>query len=99
MRQDEIKIALKARGFTVAAYAQKLEVSREVVHNVIARRGRSARIEKAIAAEIDKPAWEVFPDRYKSPEAPAKTLTGIESQQMRDALSAALDILAHAHAA
>jgi lambda repressor-like predicted transcriptional regulator len=97
MHPDEIKIALKARGFTVVAFAAKLDVSREVIHNVIACRGRSKRIETAIAAEIDKPIWEVFPSRYKSPDTPTISFTGSEVQRMREALAIAESIINHAH--
>jgi lambda repressor-like predicted transcriptional regulator len=92
MHRDEIKIALKARGFTVVAFARKLGVSREVIHNVIAGRGRSRRIEAAIATEISKPIWDVFPSRYQSPDAPL-TLTSDQAKTVRLALVQATGII------
>jgi lambda repressor-like predicted transcriptional regulator len=99
MHREEIKSTLRQRGVTLAALAKSLEMRPETVCNVIASRGRSTRIEQAVAETIEQPLHIVFPDRYPAPTGAAIrtiTLSGDDLDKVRATLVHAIEILDHA---
>jgi len=56
--------ALRIRGTTLAAIARDIKVSAASVSMVSQGRGRSARIEQAIAERLGMQAPELWPERY-----------------------------------
>ncbi|WP_290890618.1 helix-turn-helix domain-containing protein [Arenimonas sp.] len=54
---------LREAGLSATALAPRLGVSRQHVCNVIHRRRRNSRIERAIARAIGRPVAEVFPKK------------------------------------
>lgn len=60
MHPEEIKAALRMKGFTLAALADTLGVSRGMVTNVVIGRAQSTRIVNHIAHILGKPASEIW---------------------------------------
>jgi lambda repressor-like predicted transcriptional regulator len=90
MRSFQIKAALEERGLNLQAIANQLGVNQQVLSYVANRKTRSARIEAAIAAAIDKPLHIVFPDRYQPPadwvEPEMTEIPTAELRQIRESL-------------
>lgn len=63
-RHEDIKGALRLRGLSFSDIARTLDVSPATVGLVSQGKGRSARIEHAIAAAIRIDPSELWPDRY-----------------------------------
>lgn len=63
-RHEDIKGALRLRGLTFSDIARTLDVSPATVGLVSQGKGRSARIEQAIAAAIHIEPCDLWPDRY-----------------------------------
>jgi lambda repressor-like predicted transcriptional regulator len=66
VQYERIKWALKMRGSSLADIARKLNVQPSTVSLVCKGRGRSRRIESAIAATIGFDAARLWPDNYPS---------------------------------
>ncbi len=70
MKPAMIQAHLKMHGLSQRDIARKLgDVSDSAINLVIYGRGRSRRIEKAIAMAIHKPLCEVFPKWHQGPDA------------------------------
>lgn len=67
MHPEQIKAALRMRGFTCAAVADALKVQGGTVSRVISRETSSARIETYIAGLINQPVEKLFPPRKPNP--------------------------------
>ncbi|MDR0441575.1 MAG: helix-turn-helix domain-containing protein [Candidatus Accumulibacter sp.] len=63
MHPEEIKAALRMRGYTQARLAEKLYVNPSTVSQIIAGYGKSARLQKAIARIIGKTVSEIWPNQ------------------------------------
>ena len=65
MTSHEIKTEIYRRrpeGLTISAIARSLNVSKQAVGFIIERRHKSSRIAQAVAAAIERPLAEVFPE-------------------------------------
>lgn len=64
MTSEEIKLELfkRRRDITMAGIARNLGVTRQAVQVVVDRRQTSQRIAAAVAAAIERPLEEVFPE-------------------------------------
>jgi DNA-binding XRE family transcriptional regulator len=65
MKPHEIKVEIYRRrpeGLTITSIAKSLGVSKQAVALIIERRQTSARIAQAVAAAIERPLEEVFPE-------------------------------------
>lgn len=60
MHPEEIKAALRMKGYTLAALADTLGVSRGMVTNVVIGRAQSTRIVNHIANILGKPVSEIW---------------------------------------
>ena len=67
MTPAEIKVGLERRKTSLANICRELNVASSSVTNVVKGRMVSARIESAIASALDKPLYQVFPDRHPTP--------------------------------
>ena len=63
MHPELIKANLRVQGSSLAAIARELDVSLNAVSQTLLG-ARSERIEKAVAAKLQKTVEEVFPARY-----------------------------------
>jgi lambda repressor-like predicted transcriptional regulator len=61
MHPEEIKAALRMRGYTQARLAEAMGAHPSTVSQVIAGYGKSARLQRAIAEIIGKPQAEIWP--------------------------------------
>lgn len=59
-----IQFQLKANGGCQADIAAACHVSPATVSQVVSRTGKSEKVERAIAAALNLPVEDVFPDRY-----------------------------------
>ena len=84
MKSQEIKQAIKAKGYTLSMLADALDVNLATVSGVVCGHTQSRRIAEAIAKLIEKPIYVVFPDvdSYAQP----KLLKGALRQQGVDEL-------------
>jgi|GEM_PF-2769920 len=57
----QIKSELVARGISMASIARALGVSRVTVSIVVSQRGKSLRIQQAVARAVGRPLEDVFP--------------------------------------
>lgn len=64
MHPEDIKAALRKRGFTQAAIAHTLGVSKTAINYVIAGKTQSARVAQAIAAAAGLSVEALWPGRY-----------------------------------
>ncbi len=60
MHPEEIKAALRIKGFTLAALAEELTRSRSMVTQVIHAHARSKRVEDRIAQILGKPVETIW---------------------------------------
>ncbi len=63
MHPEEIKAAMRMKGFTQAVIADELEVAQSSVAQTIAGRIRSSRIQQRIAQIIGRPVAEIWPNQ------------------------------------
>jgi len=63
MHPEEIKAALRMRGWTQATLAEELNISRSSVAHIISGRGRSDRIQQCISSILGKPISAIWPDQ------------------------------------
>lgn len=63
MHPEEIKAALRMRGFTQAVLADELAVAQSSVAQTISGRIRSERIQKRIAQIIKRPISAIWPNQ------------------------------------
>lgn len=66
MHPEDIKAELKKRGWTQAALADEIGVSRSAVAQTIGGGMRSARVQGRIALLIGQPVASIWPDRVGS---------------------------------
>ncbi|MBP6897385.1 MAG: helix-turn-helix domain-containing protein [Pseudacidovorax sp.] len=66
MHPEEIKAALRMKGYTLAALADDLGMSRSVVSHVVAGRAQSARVAQRIAQILGKPVVAIWPPKPQS---------------------------------
>lgn len=66
MDSAAIKYELERRGLTQADVAMLLGITDPSVSAVVSRRHRSELVERGIAAAIERPVHEVWPDWYAS---------------------------------
>lgn len=66
MHPEEIKAALRMKGVTLAALADDLGISRSTVCLVVGGKGTSARVQNAIAKQLDKPVNSIWTPKPKS---------------------------------
>ncbi len=64
MHSEDIKAALRKRGWTLADIAKELGIGPSAVSHALTRQ-RSRRVEKTIADKIGLSLHEVWPQRYK----------------------------------
>ncbi len=66
MHPADIKAALARQGISLSTLAQELSVSPQAISQTLYRyaQSRSRRIEAAIAAKLNLPVEQVFPDRH-----------------------------------
>jgi lambda repressor-like predicted transcriptional regulator len=66
MHPADIKAALARQGISLSILAQELSVSPQAISQTLYRytQSRSRRIEAAIAAKLNLPVEQVFPDRH-----------------------------------
>ncbi|MDX2270357.1 MAG: helix-turn-helix domain-containing protein [Cyanobacteriota bacterium] len=64
MHREEIKAQLRLKGSSLAGVSRELGVTKQTVNAVLAGKGRSKRIETAIAQKLGLSVEEVWPDRY-----------------------------------
>ena len=74
-KHEDIKGALRLRGLTLTDIARSLSVKPATVGLVSQGKGRSARIEHAIATAIRIEARELWPDRYPARQHEEATMT------------------------
>ncbi|MBB5724091.1 transcriptional regulator with XRE-family HTH domain [Loktanella ponticola] len=72
-RHEERKYLLRLAGSSISKISADLGVSPTAVSYVSLRRNRSARIELAIARELNRPVNEVFPDTVVKSEVDSLT--------------------------
>lgn len=76
MNSNQIKGHLTIAGVRLVDIADELGVAEQLIGRVIRREATSDRVQRAIAARLNKPVEEVFPDRYQirniSPRREAK---------------------------
>jgi lambda repressor-like predicted transcriptional regulator len=60
---EQIKAAMRMRGYTQAKFAEELGVHTSTLSQVIAGYGKSARIQSAIAALLNKTVKELWPNQ------------------------------------
>lgn len=65
MHVEDIKAALRKRGWTLTQIAQELNVDTSAVSYTLNRQ-RSRRVEQAVANKLGLPPHEVWPQRYQS---------------------------------
>lgn len=63
MHREDIKAALRKRGYTLSDVAQRLKIDRSTVSGVLLGR-RSERVEAEIASLIGMDLKDVWPERY-----------------------------------
>lgn len=63
MHPEEIKAAMRMKGFTQAVIADELEVAQSSVAQTIAGRIRSSRIQQRIAQIIGREVAEIWPNQ------------------------------------
>ena len=88
MHSEDIKAALRKRGWTLADIAKELNICPSAVSHALTRQ-RSRRVEETIANKIGLPLQEVWPQRYaaasrqvhSSVPQPARRLVGSQAQQ------------------
>lgn len=71
MHHEDIKCELRKRKSSLARLSRELGIDPSTVTMVSQRRHKSSRVEHAIALFLEKPVWEVFPDRYSAPASDA----------------------------
>jgi lambda repressor-like predicted transcriptional regulator len=66
MHPADIKAALARQGLSLSSLAQELQVSPQAISQTLSSsaQSRSRRIEAAIAAKLNLPIEQVFPDRH-----------------------------------
>jgi lambda repressor-like predicted transcriptional regulator len=79
MHPEEIKAALRIKGFTQAILADELEVAASSVSQAITGHIRSERIQKRISEIIGKPVKTIWPDQVRL----RRTKIEIEAQRSR----------------
>jgi len=67
-RHTQIKYALNMRGSSLAQVANFLGLSQSTVTQVSQGRGRSRRVESALASALGTTPEQLFPDRYNNKE-------------------------------
>ncbi|WP_339612322.1 helix-turn-helix transcriptional regulator [uncultured Pseudoalteromonas sp.] len=79
MKAQEIKQAIKAKGYTLSMLADALDVNLATVSGVVCGHTQSLRVAKAISKLLDKSVEEVFPhvESYSRP----RFLKGEQRQQ------------------
>ncbi len=70
VRHQEIREALKLRGYTMSDIARELGISPASVTTVSQGYRRSARVEERIAQLLDTTAAGLFPERYEKEGQP-----------------------------
>jgi lambda repressor-like predicted transcriptional regulator len=65
MHPEEIKAALRIKGFTQAVLADELGVASSSIHQAITGYIRSDRIQKRISEIIGKPVKAIWPDQVR----------------------------------
>ncbi|MDR2259550.1 MAG: helix-turn-helix domain-containing protein [Azoarcus sp.] len=63
MHPEEIKAALRMKGYTQAALAETLKVTPSTISQIIAGYGKSARLQESIAGVIGKSVQEIWPNQ------------------------------------
>lgn len=63
MHPEDIKAALRKRGYTLTAVAGRLRVQPSAISHVLHKR-RSRRIERAIARLLESTPADLWPERY-----------------------------------
>jgi Ner family transcriptional regulator len=76
--RPRIKAEVERKGSTLRALAIAVGLSRAACSNALRRRHRSA--EEAIAAFLDIPVWELWPDRWVPPAAVGLAPTRIDNR-------------------
>ncbi|MDX2273559.1 MAG: helix-turn-helix domain-containing protein [Cyanobacteriota bacterium] len=64
MHCEAIKAQLRLNGSSLPVVVRELGVTKQTVNAVVAGKGRSKRIETAIAQKLGLRVEEVWPDRY-----------------------------------
>jgi Ner family transcriptional regulator len=64
MHVEDIKAALRKRGWTLTRIAQELNIDTSAVSHALNRQ-RSRRVEKVVASKLGLPPHEVWPQRYQ----------------------------------
>ena len=72
MHSEDIKAALRKRGWTLADIAKELDICPSAVSHALTRQ-RSRRVEETIANKIGLPLQEVWPQRYTGVSSHANT--------------------------
>ncbi|WP_278404875.1 helix-turn-helix domain-containing protein [Pseudoalteromonas ruthenica] len=89
MKPEEIKLAIRQKGYTLSMLADALEVNLATVSGVVCGHTQSRRTALAIAKLIDKPIEDIFPKvpSYTQPKhlKGAQRKTGVE--QLRQLLA------------
>ena len=88
MHSEDIKAALRKRGWTLADIAKELDICPSAVSHALTRQ-RSRRVEETIANKIGLPLQEVWPQRYAAANRQAHSsvpqstgrLVGSQAQQ------------------
>lgn len=65
MKSNEIKGYLTLANCRLVDIADELNLTEQMIGNVIRRISTSDRVQRAIAAKMGRPVEEVFPDRYQ----------------------------------
>ncbi|MDZ4185773.1 MAG: helix-turn-helix domain-containing protein [Desulfuromonadales bacterium] len=66
MNSNEIKGHLTIVGCRLVDIADELSVAEQLIGRVMRREATSDRVQRAIAARLNKPVEDVFPDRYQA---------------------------------
>lgn len=61
MKPNEIKAALMLKNIRQTDIARRLKLRQSTVNDVIAGRGKSARVQNEVAKLLEKPVEEIFP--------------------------------------
>jgi lambda repressor-like predicted transcriptional regulator len=84
LHKETLKAELRIRYGSLRAFEEKRSLTPDSVRDVL--RGRASRhAEVAIAEELGRPIHELFPNRYRAPEAGDSSTKRDDSARKRDA--------------
>lgn len=89
MEAEDIKQALRAKGFTFAMLGEAINVNANVVSAVCYRRTTSSHVAQAVAKALGKPVTEVFPDvdTYQKPPLPRGAERATKAAELQQLLA------------